>query len=48
MIWTIYEHSPYYIRTLLWNELPQDIQESNAIYEFKREIDKMNKTYVKL
>ena len=45
---TIYEHCPYYIGTVLWNELPQDIQESNTIYEFKREIDKMNRTYVKL
>ena len=47
-ILTIYEHSPYYIGTVLWNELPQHIQESNTIYEFKREIDKMNRTYVKL
>ena len=44
----IYEHSPYYIGTVPWNALHQAIQESNSIFEFKREIDRMNKTYVKM
>ena len=44
----IYEHSPYYIGTLLRNALPQSIQDSNSIFEFKREMDKMNRVYVKL
>ena len=35
----IYEHSPYYIGTLLWNALPQAVQESNSIIDFKRELD---------
>ena len=44
----IYEHSPYYIGTLLWNALPQAVQESNSIFEFKRELGRMNRTYEKL
>ena len=47
-ILTIYEQSPHYIGTLLWNELPQYIQESNSVFEFKREIDKRNRTFVNL
>ena len=44
----IYEHFPYYIGTALWDSLPQAIQESNSIFEFKREMDRMNRTYVNL
>ena len=44
----VYEHSPYYIGTVLWNSLPQAVQESNSIFEFKREMDRINRTYVNL
>ena len=41
----IYERSPYYVGTILWNALSQSTQESNSIFEFKRVIDRTNKTY---
>ena len=44
----VYERSPYYIGTLLWNELSQATQESNYIVEFKKIIGRMNKTYKNL
>ena len=44
----IYEHSPYYIGTHLWNNLPKIVQDSPNVYAFKKEIRRMNRTYVKL
>ena len=44
----IYEHSPYYIGTQLWNNLPKIVQDSPNVYAFKKEIRRMNRTYVKL
>ena len=44
----IYERSPYYIGTRLWNDLSKNIQESNDVYAFKKEIRLMNRAYVKL
>ena len=41
----VYERSPYYIGSLLWNELPQATQEANCIVEFKKIIGRMNRTY---
>ena len=44
----VYERSPYYIGTLLWNELPQLTQESNCIYEFKKILRCENRVYKNL
>ena len=44
----IYEHSPYYIGTKLWNELSITVQESVDVYAFKKEIRRLNRQYVKL
>ena len=44
----VYEGSPYYIGTKLWNELPKRIQDCDYIYAFAKEIAKMNSKYVKL
>ena len=43
-----YEHSPFYIGTKLWNDLSLQIQESHDVFAFKKEIDRMNRSYVKL
>ena len=44
----IYERSPYYIGSKLWNDLPKSIQEANDVYAFKKEIRHLNRTYIKL
>ena len=44
----IYEHSPYYIGTKLWNNLPETTQKSNNIYMFKKLIDRQYTGYKKL
>ena len=43
-----YKHSPYYICTKLWDDLPARIQDSADRFAFKMEIDRMNRVYVKL
>ena len=43
-----YEHSPFYIGTKLWDDLPVAIQEAPDRFAFKKEIDSMNRLYVKL
>ena len=43
-----YERSPYYVGTLLWNELPLATQESNCTFEFKKIIGRMNRKYKNL
>ena len=35
-IGTKYQRSPYYLGTLLWNELPKDVQFADNVYEFKK------------
>ena len=44
----LYGCSPYYMGTMLWNALPQATQESNSKFEFKRVIDRTNRTYKNL
>ena len=44
----IYEHSPYYIGTRLWNGLSKEIQNADNVYMFKREISRMYKKYKKV
>ena len=44
----VYERFPYYIGTKLWNELSKDVQIVKDIHVFKREIDRMNRHYIKL
>ena len=44
----IYERSPYYIGTHLWNNLPKSVQDSRDVFAFKKEIRRMNRVYVKL
>ena len=47
-IGTKYQHSPYYKGTLLWNELPADIQTSNDVIRFKQMIGLRYRAYEKL
>ena len=44
----VYENSPYYTGTKLWNELSKNIQESPDVFSFKKEIRKLNRVYAKL
>ena len=44
----IYERSPYYIGTKLWNELNRTTQDSPDVFAFKKELRRMNRVYVKL
>ena len=44
----VYERSPYYVGTNLWNELPVSVQDAPDIFTFKREIARMNRVYVKM
>ena len=44
----IYERSPYYIGTKLWNKLPKSIQDCDDTFSFKKEIARLYRTYVKL
>ena len=44
----LYERSPYYLGTKLWNEFSKDIQNLPNIYAFKKEIDRENRVYIKL
>ena len=44
----MYERSPYYKGTKLWNELTASVQDSPDIFAFKKEIARMNRVYVKL
>ena len=43
-----HEKSPFYVGTKLWDELPIKIQGANSVHEFKREIDKLYRTYKNL
>ena len=44
----VYERSPYYIGTKLWNEFSKDVQNLPYVYAFKKEVDRVNRVYVKL
>ena len=43
-----YERSPSYIGTKLWDDLPSSVQDSPNRFAFKKEIDRINRVYVKL
>ena len=43
----VYERSPFYVGTMLWNKLSKTVQDSHDFFAFKKEIDKMNRLYVK-
>ena len=40
-----YEKSSYYLGTILWNGLDRETKDSDSIFSFKRNIDKMYKKY---
>ena len=40
-----YEHSPYYMGTKLWNDLPENMQKSDNIFTFKKQVNILYKTY---
>ena len=44
----VYERSPYYVGTKLWNDLPNHVQELDNVFAFKKEIRRRHRTYVKL
>ena len=44
----IYENSPYYIGTKLWNGLSKEVQCKENVYAFKKEIRNMYSTYQKV
>ena len=44
----ISEHSPFYVGSKVWDELSIAIQEFGDKFAFKKEIDRMNRVYVKL
>ena len=41
----IYEHSPYYQGSNLWNGLDKDTQKKDNVFAFKKDIDKLFKCY---
>ena len=41
----VYEHSPYYKDTKLWNVLPEVIQKAENDFVFKNEVAKLHKVY---
>ena len=45
---TKYQCSPYYKGTLLWNELPKDIQFAGDVYEFKKRVKRRYRKYENL
>ena len=47
-ITTGYQKSPYYLGTKFWNELSRTLQNAPDVYAFKKEINRMNRSYVKL
>ena len=44
----IYEHSPYYIGSKMWDTLEKTVQTKDDIYAFKKELCRMYKTYKKI
>ena len=44
----VYEHSPYYTGTNLWNGLKKETQTKDNIFSFKKEIDKLYKCYKRI
>ena len=44
----VYEHSPYYVGTKVWDALPETIQKLDNVYSFKKEFSKPCSAYKKL
>ena len=44
---TKYSNSPYYKGTKLWDKLTKEVQMSETIFDFKKNIDKIYKTFDK-
>ena len=44
----VYEHSPYHIVTKLWDDFSKEIPNKDNIYDFKKEINRLYKTYKKI
>ena len=44
----MYEHSPYYIGTKLWNNLAKEVQNKENVYSFKKEVGRLYKAYKKI
>ena len=40
-----YEKSPFYIGTKLWDGLSSEVQCANSVFGFKKEVDKLYRTY---
>ena len=47
-ITSVYEHSPYYQETNLWNGLEKETQKKDNIFAFKKDIDKLFKCYKRI
>ena len=45
---TLYKHSPYFLGSKMWDELPVDIIELADDFLFKKRLKGMNRTYVDL
>ena len=43
----VFDHSPYYIGTKLWENLPENVQKSDNVFVFKKEINRTHKAYKK-
>ena len=41
----VYERSPYYLGTKLWNGLDKETQKKDTIHAFKKDIDKLYRNY---
>ena len=41
----VYEHSPYYQGTKMWNELTSETQKKNNVFAFKKDIKSLFKHY---
>ena len=44
----VYDKSPYYIGTKLWNKLSKEIQKKENVHVFKREVERRYRNYKKL
>ena len=42
---TKYQRSPFYQGTILWNELPKDVQFTDNMYKFKKLVKRMYRKY---
>ena len=47
-IGTKYQHSAHYLGTLLWNDLPKEVQFAETVYEFKKLVKRRYRKYENL